>query len=63
MRAFGINYDTGFVSAGSTTHEPVEPETVRRDMRVIREELHCDAVRAQSHICMICNTIRRYARR
>ncbi|HZM75867.1 MAG TPA: hypothetical protein VFC19_09085 [Candidatus Limnocylindrales bacterium] len=45
MRAFGINYDTGFVSAGSTTHEPVEPETVRRDMRVIREELHCDAVR------------------
>jgi hypothetical protein len=45
MRVFGMNYDTGFVSAGTTTHEPFNPETVRRDLRVIREELHCDAVR------------------
>ncbi|MBQ1047707.1 hypothetical protein KBX50_04275 [Micromonospora sp. C51] len=45
MRVFGMNYDTGFVSAGSTTHEPFDPETVRRDLRIIREELHCDAVR------------------
>ena len=45
MRVFGMNYDTGFVSAGSTTHEPFDPETVRRDLRVIRQELHCDAVR------------------
>ncbi|NGM15162.1 hypothetical protein O3597_08475 [Verrucosispora sp. WMMA2044] len=45
MRVYGMNYDTGFVSAGSTTHEPFDPETVRRDLRVIREELHCDAVR------------------
>jgi len=29
--AVGMNYDTGFVSAGSTTHEPFDPETVRRD--------------------------------
>lgn len=45
MRVFGMNYDTGFVSAGSTTHEPFVPETVQRDLRVIRDELHCDAVR------------------
>ena len=45
MRVFGMNYDTGFVSAGSTTHEPFDPATVREDLRVIREELHCDAVR------------------
>jgi len=45
MRIFGMNYDTGFVSAGSTTHEPFDPETVRRDLRVIRDELCCDAVR------------------
>ncbi|WP_326556747.1 hypothetical protein [Micromonospora sp. NBC_01796] len=45
MRVFGMNYDTGFVSAGSTTHEPFDPEAVRRDLRVIRDELHCDAVR------------------
>ncbi|MFI7024218.1 hypothetical protein ACIBMZ_16040 [Micromonospora sp. NPDC049900] len=45
MRVFGMNYDTGFVSAGSTTHEPFDPETVLRDLRVIRQDLHCDAVR------------------
>ncbi|MET7425525.1 hypothetical protein [Dactylosporangium sp. NPDC005555] len=45
MRVFGMNYDTGFVSAGSTTHEPWDPEAVRRDLRVIRDELRCDAVR------------------
>lgn len=45
MRVFGMNYDTGFVSAGSTTHEPWDPQTVRHDLRVIRDELHCDAVR------------------
>lgn len=45
MRALGINYDTGFTSAGTTTHEPFDPAAVRREMRVIRDELHCDAVR------------------
>ena len=32
-------YDTGFVSAGSTTHEPFDPHTVRTKMRVIRVRL------------------------
>ncbi|WP_435588100.1 hypothetical protein [Micromonospora aurantiaca (nom. illeg.)] len=45
MRVFGMNYDTGFVSAGSTTHEPFDPDVVRSDLRVIRDELRCDAVR------------------
>ncbi|MGX4653187.1 hypothetical protein ACWCHM_05820 [Micromonospora sp. SCSIO 07396] len=45
MRVFGMNYDTGFVSAGSTTHEPFDSDVVRSDLRVIRDELHCDAVR------------------
>lgn len=45
MRIFGMNYDTGFVNAGSTTHEPFDPDTVRRDMRSIRDDLHCDGVR------------------
>ncbi|MER6721727.1 hypothetical protein [Streptomyces halstedii] len=45
MRALGINYDTGFTSAGTTTHEPFDPAAVRREMRVIRDELRCDAVR------------------
>jgi hypothetical protein len=45
MRVKGINYDTGFLSAGSSTHEPFEPDRVRREMRIIREDLHCTAVR------------------
>ena len=45
MRWKGINYDTGFLSAGTSTHEPFDPDVVRREMRVIREDLHCTAVR------------------
>ena len=45
MRARGINYDTGFFNAGTSTHEPFEPALVRREMQVIRDDLHCTAVR------------------
>jgi len=45
MRGKGITYDTGFLSAGTSTHEPFDPDTVRREMRVIRDDLHCNAVR------------------
>ena len=41
MRAKGINYDTGFFSADTSSHEPFDPEVVRREMRIIRDELHC----------------------
>ncbi len=45
MRARGINYDTGFLPGESISRKVFTPETVRRDMAVIRDELHCDAVR------------------
>jgi hypothetical protein len=45
MRGNGINFDTGFLSAGATTREPFDPEVVRREMHVIRDDLHCTAVR------------------
>jgi hypothetical protein len=45
MRAKGINYDTGFFNAGTNTHEPFDPAIVRREMRVIHDDLHCTAVR------------------
>ena len=45
MRRKGITYDTGFLSAGSSTREPFDSEVVRREMRVIRNDLHCNAVR------------------
>ncbi len=45
MRAKGITYDTGFLNGGVSTHPSFDLATVREDMRVIREELHCTAVR------------------
>ena len=41
----GINYDTGFFNGHTTTHEPFDPDVVRSEMRVIRDELYCTAVR------------------
>src|SRR5690349_5468911 len=45
MRGKGITYDTGFLSAGSSTHEPFNPDIVQREMRIIHDDLHCNAVR------------------
>lgn len=44
MRIKGISYSTGAFTPGPTD-EPFEPERARRDLQVIREELHCNAVR------------------
>ncbi|MEV0574028.1 hypothetical protein [Streptomyces sp. NPDC050392] len=45
MRARGISYDTGFVRDGATSRRHFEPDTVRRELRIIRDDLHCNAVR------------------
>jgi hypothetical protein len=45
MRIRGITYDTGFASEGTTTHEPFTPEIVQREMQIIHDDLHCNAVR------------------
>lgn len=45
MRAFGITYDTGFTTAGTTTREPFDPAVVGREMQIIRSDLRCDAIR------------------
>jgi len=46
MRSKGINYDTGFINnAGVNTHESFDPDIVKREMRIIRDDLHCNAVR------------------
>ena len=44
-RGRGITYDTGFINLGVSTREPFEPDVVRREMRLIRDDLHCGAVR------------------
>ena len=44
MRARGMTYDTGFVVHGRTAREHFDPAVVRRELAVIRDDLHCDAV-------------------
>jgi len=44
MRANGITYDTGFLRDGVTSREQFDPVVVRRELTVVREDLHCDAV-------------------
>lgn len=45
MRGNGICYDTGFFNRGASTHEPFDPDVVKRELRVIHDDLHCTAVR------------------
>lgn len=45
MRAKGINYDAGIITVGANTHPDFDEQAVAADMRVIRDELHCTAVR------------------
>jgi hypothetical protein len=45
MRSKGINYDTGFRPGGVSSREHFDPALVRREMRVIADDLHCTAVR------------------
>nr|WES14492.1 Ctg346 [Streptomyces sp. SCSIO 40066] len=44
MRARGMTYDTGLVVHGQMSREHFEPEVVRRELAIIRDDLHCDAV-------------------
>jgi len=45
MQTKGINFDTGFFNKGTSTREPFDAEVVRREMQIIRDDLHCTAVR------------------
>ena len=45
MRANGINYDTGFINKGVSSREPFDSEVVKRELQIIRDDLHCNAVR------------------
>ena len=45
MRGKGINYGTGFYPGGVSSREEFGAGTVRREMQVIADDLHCTAVR------------------
>lgn len=61
MRAWGVTYDTGFTSAGTTTHEPFDPAVVAEDMRIIRDDLLADAVRITGGVADRLETAARHA--
>ncbi|WP_432840775.1 hypothetical protein [Dactylosporangium sp. CA-092794] len=44
MRAKGMAYDTGFVRDGRNSVERFDPGLVRRELTIIRDDLHCNAV-------------------
>jgi hypothetical protein len=44
MRAKGIAYDTGFVINGRISRESFDPDVVKRELTIIRDDLHCNAV-------------------
>jgi hypothetical protein len=44
VRAKGIGYDTG-MARGERFNRPFEPDLVRRELTIIRDDLHCTAVR------------------
>jgi hypothetical protein len=44
VRAKGIAYDTGFIYQGSVSRERFDPGVVRRELTIIRDDLHCNAV-------------------
>lgn len=45
MRAKGINYDTGFINKGVSSREPFDITVVTREIQIIRDDLHCNAIR------------------
>ncbi|MEV4670725.1 hypothetical protein AB0K34_03640 [Actinomadura sp. NPDC049382] len=45
MRAKGITYDTGFIRNGQNSREHFDPALAERELRIIRDDLHCNAVR------------------
>ncbi|MFG2078611.1 hypothetical protein [Nonomuraea maritima] len=44
MRGKGIAYDTGFVQNGVISRERFDLDLVRRELAIIRDDLHCNAV-------------------
>src|SRR5215471_11692770 len=44
MRAKGMTYDTGFVRKGEISRERFDTGVVRRELTIIRDDLHCNAV-------------------
>jgi hypothetical protein len=44
VRAKGIAYDTGFINKGAVSRERFDLDVVKRELAIIRDDLHCNAV-------------------
>jgi hypothetical protein len=44
VRAKGMTYDTGFIRQGEISRPRFDPEVVRQELAIIRDDLHCNAV-------------------
>ena len=44
MRAKGMTYDTGYIRNGEISRVSFDPAVVRRELAIIRDDLHCNAV-------------------
>ncbi|MBB2741444.1 UNVERIFIED_ORG: hypothetical protein FHR35_001264 [Microbispora rosea subsp. rosea] len=45
MRGKGVQYDTGTFPNGDSSRSLFDPATVAREMRIIADDLHCNAIR------------------
>ncbi|MFD7992606.1 hypothetical protein [Streptomyces mexicanus] len=61
MRARGITYDTGTFPGHLLTRKTFDPEQVRREVTVIADDLHCDAVRVSGRDAERLDVAARYA--
>jgi hypothetical protein len=44
MRAKGMTYDTGFIRGDDSSRKSLDPAVVKRELAIIRDDLHCNAV-------------------
>jgi hypothetical protein len=44
VRAKGMTYDTGFIREGEISRPRFDPQVVKRELAIIRDDLHCNAV-------------------
>jgi len=47
MRLKGVNYDVGRVLEGRLMRPTYDPEAVHRELEIIKDDLHCNAVKVQ----------------
>ena len=45
MRGKSISYDTGFIHKGTSSRPTLDPQLVKRELEIIRDDLHCNAIR------------------